>query len=60
VSHAHRSLTGAPVAKFLPYIAGQAIFNTSNHTASLSPWAGLAVFALYATTAIALVRHRDA
>ena len=52
------------VGKFLPYIAGQAIFNTTNNTTTLSPWAGLAVFALYAAAALAiaiiLIRHRDA
>jgi ABC-2 type transport system permease protein len=53
------------VGKFLPYIAGQAIFNTTNNNnTTLSPWAGLAVFALYATLALAigivLIRHRDA
>jgi ABC-2 type transport system permease protein len=53
------------VGKFLPYIAGQAIFNTAtNNNATLSPGAGLAVFALYATLALAiaivLIRHREA
>jgi ABC-2 type transport system permease protein len=53
------------VGKFLPYIAGQAIFNTTtNDNTTLSPWAGLAVFALYAILALAiaivLIRHRDA
>ena len=52
------------VGKFLPYIAGQAIFNTTKDTTTLSPWAGLAVFALYAAAALAiaivLIRHRDA
>ena len=52
------------VGKCLPYIAGQAIFNTTKNTTTLSPWAGLAVFALYAAASLAIgitvVRHRDA
>ena len=44
------------VGKLLPYIAGQAIFNTAINDATLSPGAGLAVFALYATPR---ARHRD-
>jgi hypothetical protein len=64
VNHAHLSPTGRPVAKFPPYIAGQAIFKTSKNTTTLSPWAGLAVSAFCATTALAIaitvVRHGDA
>ena len=52
------------VVKFLPGNAGQAIFTTGNDTSTLSPWAGLAVFALYAaaalTVALVLLRRRDA
>jgi ABC-2 type transport system permease protein len=52
------------VAKFLPGNAGQAIFTTTRNSSTLSPWAGLALFALYvaATAAISmvLVRRRDA
>jgi ABC-2 type transport system permease protein len=52
------------VGKFLPYNAGQAIFSHTNDPSVLSPWAGLAVFALYAgaslTIALVLVRRRDA
>jgi ABC-2 type transport system permease protein len=52
------------VGQFLPYIAGQAIFKTTRDSTTLSPWAGLAVFALYATTALAIgiivIRRRDA
>jgi len=52
------------VDKFLPGNAGQAIFNTIKDTSTLSPWLGLAVFALYAAAALAiglvLVRRRDA
>jgi ABC-2 type transport system permease protein len=52
------------VAEYLPYNAGHAIFTTTNSTATLSPWLGLAVFTLYATAALALgvtlVRRRDA
>lgn len=52
------------VGKFLPYVAGQRIFNTTKNTTTLSPWAGLPVFAFYATAALAIgitvVRHRDA
>jgi ABC-2 type transport system permease protein len=52
------------VVKFLPGNAGQAIFTTGQDTSTLSPWAGLAVFALYAAAALALalaiLRRRDA
>jgi len=52
------------VVKFLPGNAGQAIFTTGNDTSTLSPWAGLAVFALYAaaafTVALVVLRRRDA
>lgn len=52
------------VGKFLPYIAGQAIFKTTKDSSTLSPWAGLAVFALYAAMALAMgivvVGRRDA
>jgi ABC-2 type transport system permease protein len=51
------------VAKLLPYNAGQAIFKTVTSGSMLSPSLGLAVFALYATAALAiatiLVRRRD-
>ena len=51
------------VDKFLPGNAGQAIFHTIRDTSTLSPWAGLAVFALYAAAALAvglvLVGRRD-
>jgi ABC-2 type transport system permease protein len=52
------------VEKFLPSNAGQAIGATVKSSSSLSPWAGLAVFALYAGTALVigllLVGRRDA
>jgi ABC-2 type transport system permease protein len=52
------------VVKFLPGNAGQAIFTTVKESSTLSPWAGLAVFALYvaaaATISVVLVRRRDA
>jgi ABC-2 type transport system permease protein len=52
------------VAKLLPYNAGQSIFKTTKTSSTLSPWLGLAVFALYAAAAVAvgtaLVRRRDA
>lgn len=52
------------VVKFLPGNAGQAIFTTGQDTSTLSPWAGLVVFALYAAGALALamvlLRRRDA
>ncbi len=52
------------VVKFLPGNAGQAIFTTGQDTSTLSPWAGLAVFALYAAAALivalVLLRRRDA
>jgi hypothetical protein len=51
------------VDKYLPGNAGQAIFHTMRDTSTLSPWAGLAVFALYAAAALAaglfLVGRRD-
>ena len=52
------------VVKFLPGNAGQAVFSTGKDTSTLSPWVGLAVFALYAaaalTLALVLLRRRDA
>ncbi len=52
------------VVKFLPGNAGQAIFSTTNNSSTLTPWPGLAVFALYVAAAAAisvvLVRRRDA
>jgi ABC-type transport system involved in multi-copper enzyme maturation permease subunit len=52
------------VVRFLPGNAGQAIFTTGQDTSTLSPWAGLAVFALYAaaalTLALVILRRRDA
>jgi len=49
--------------KFLPGNAGQAIFHTIRDTSTLSPWAGLGVFALYAaaalTAGLVLVKRRD-
>jgi len=51
------------VDKYLPGNAGQAIFHTIRDTSTLSPWAGLGVFALYAAAALAaglvLVVRRD-
>jgi ABC-2 type transport system permease protein len=51
------------VDKYLPGNAGQAIFHTIRDTSTLSPWAGLAVFALYAAAALGaglfLVSRRD-
>ena len=52
------------IEKVLPGNAGQAIFHTVKDASTLSPWLGLAVFALYALAALAislvLVRRRDA
>ncbi len=52
------------VVKFLPGNAGQAIFATGHSASTLSPWAGLVVFALYSAAALAIsatvVRRRDA
>ena len=52
------------IDKFLPGNAGQAIFHTVNDTTSLSPWLGIAVFAIYAAASLGigliLVRRRDA
>jgi ABC-type transport system involved in multi-copper enzyme maturation permease subunit len=52
------------VTKYLPYDAGHAIFTTTRTATTLPPWAGLAVFALYAAASlavgVALVRRRDA
>jgi ABC-2 type transport system permease protein len=52
------------VVKFAPGNAGQAIFTTGHQASTLSPWAGLVVFALYAAAALAfsvtVVRRRDA
>jgi ABC-2 type transport system permease protein len=52
------------IVKFLPGNAGQAIFTTGQDTSVLSPWAGLAVFALYTAAALVLalvlLRRRDA
>jgi ABC-2 type transport system permease protein len=51
------------VDKFLPGNAGQSIFHTIRDTSTLPPWIGLAVFALYAATALTIglvvVRRRD-
>jgi len=51
------------VDKYLPGNAGQAIFHTIRDTSTLSPWAGLGVFALYAAAALGaglfLVGRRD-
>jgi len=52
------------IDKFLPGNAGQAIFHTIRDTSTLSPLAGIAIFALYAAAALAislvLVARRDA
>jgi ABC-2 type transport system permease protein len=52
------------VVKYLPSNAGQAMGSTIKSSSSLSPWAGLAVFALYAAVALVigliLVSRRDA
>ena len=52
------------IEKFLPGNAGQAIFHTVKDTSSLSPWLGIAVFAIYAAASLGiglvLVRRRDA
>lgn len=52
------------VVKFLPLPAGTAIMATVADPTSLSPWAGLGVFALYPVLAIAagavMLRRRDA
>jgi ABC-type transport system involved in multi-copper enzyme maturation permease subunit len=52
------------IEKFLPGNAGQAIFRTVKDTSSLSPWLGIAVFAIYAAASLGiglvLVRRRDA
>ena len=52
------------VGRYLPYLAGQAIFKTTRDSTTLSPWIGLSVFALYAAAALAIgtfvVRRRDA
>jgi len=40
--------------KFLPGSAGQSIFHTIRDTSTLPPWIGLAVFALYAATALTM------
>jgi ABC-2 type transport system permease protein len=52
------------VGKFLPYSTGHAIFTNANRGSTLSPWLGLAVFAMYAAAAltlgVVLVRRRDA
>jgi ABC-2 type transport system permease protein len=52
------------VEKYLPSDAGQAIGATIKSSSSLSPWAGLAVFAMYAAVALVigliLVNRRDA
>ena len=57
------SLQGT-VVRVLPGNAGQAIFTTGQDSSTLSPWAGLAVFALYAAAALVLalviLRRRDA
>jgi ABC-2 type transport system permease protein len=52
------------VVKFLPANAGQSIFTTTKDSSTLSPWAGLTIFALYVAAAAAigilLIRRRDA
>jgi ABC-type transport system involved in multi-copper enzyme maturation permease subunit len=52
------------IVKFLPGNAGQAIFATGHEASTLSPWAGLVVFAVYSGAALAIsvavVRQRDA
>jgi ABC-type transport system involved in multi-copper enzyme maturation permease subunit len=54
------------IDKFLPGNAGQAIFHNGSikGTTSLSPWVGIAVFAVYAAVSLGiglvLVRRRDA
>jgi ABC-type transport system involved in multi-copper enzyme maturation permease subunit len=52
------------IEKFLPGNAGQAIFHTVKDSSSLSPWLGIAVFAIYAAASLGiglvLVRRRDA
>jgi ABC-2 type transport system permease protein len=52
------------VVKFLPGNAGQAIFTTTKDSSTLSPWVGLAIFALYvvaaAAVSVVVVRRRDA
>jgi ABC-2 type transport system permease protein len=52
------------VVKFLPGNVGQAIFTTTKNSSTLSPWVGLAIFALYVAAAAAIsvvvVRRRDA
>jgi ABC-2 type transport system permease protein len=52
------------VVKFLPGNAGQAIFTTTKDSSTLSPWVGLAIFALYVAAAgansVVLVGRRDA
>lgn len=51
------------ISPYLPSNAGQAIMSLTQHSGSLSPWTGLALFAGYiaATVAFAavLLRHRD-
>jgi ABC-2 type transport system permease protein len=52
------------IDKFLPMIAGTQIMTTIPDSGSLSPWAGIGVFALYAVAAIAagafMLQRRDA
>jgi ABC-2 type transport system permease protein len=52
------------IAKYLPSNAGQAIYTTARRGSTLSPWAGLGVFCLYAVAilvaATAVIRRRDA
>jgi ABC-2 type transport system permease protein len=52
------------VTKYLPMPSGSGIMTTVRDTSSLTPWAGLGVFALYAVVAVALgavmLRRRDA
>jgi ABC-2 type transport system permease protein len=54
----------ADVSKYLPMNAGTSIMATLRDPSSLSPWAGLGVFALYAIVALAggliVLRRRDA
>jgi ABC-2 type transport system permease protein len=52
------------VQKFLPLDAGSAIMNTLPQPDSLSPWAGIGVFAIYVAVALGvglvMLRRRDA
>lgn len=52
------------IAKYLPSYAGQAIYRGTHGASALSPWTGLAVFALYAAVApgaaAVMLSRRDA